>query len=246
MQLQMLRACLHLIERVPALTPAEETELCRQIELAHRALAAALLTVPAAARRLRAQCARVSDASGNGERPRRARDVVDTLRRLDRERCSEIVRRCVEAAVAVPRGGTADRVDLLASIERTQSAMPLRSMFVEELAADVVSRLEARQVRRVARRLKQLRELKWRLTEANLGLVVSIAARYRHADLPLLVLVQEGNRGLAKAVDRFEYQRGVDFPTYAAWWIRQSIRRAIRRYERDRSDAGACQAGLIA
>jgi RNA polymerase primary sigma factor len=70
-------------------------------------------------------------------------------------------------------------------------------------------------------------DLKRRLTEANLRLVVSVAARYRHGRLPLLDLVQEGNLGLMKAVDRFEYQRGFKFSTYAVWWIRQSIVRAI-------------------
>jgi DNA-directed RNA polymerase sigma subunit (sigma70/sigma32) len=246
MQLQMLRACLHLIEQLPVLEPAEETELCRQIELAHRALAAALLTVPAAARRLREQCSRVSGAPVDDGRPREARDIVETLGRLDRERCREIVRLRVEAAVPTRQGGPGNRADLLASIERTQSDMPLRSMFIEELAVDIVARCEAEQVPRVARRLKELRELKWRLIEANLGLVVSIAARYRHDGLPLLLLVQEGNRGLVKAVDRFERQRGVEFPTYAEWWIRQTVRSAIRRYDRERSDSGACQAGRIA
>jgi RNA polymerase primary sigma factor len=219
--------------------------VCRQIEVAHRALAAALLTVPAAARRLREQCARVSGVPVDDDRPREARDIVETLNRLDRERCSEIVRLRVAAAVPAQRGSTGNRADLLA-IEQTQSAMPLRSMFVEELAVDIVARSEAEQVPRVARRLKELRELKWRLIEANLGLVVSTAARYRHDGLPLLLLVQEGNRGLVKAVDHFECQRGVEFPTYAEWWIRQTVRSAIRRYDRERADAGACQAGRIA
>jgi hypothetical protein len=239
MQLQMLRACLHLIAQLPVLKPAEETELCRQIELAHRALAAALLTVPAAARRLREHCANVSGVPAD-DAGLEAHDIVETLGRLNRERCSEIVRLRV-AAVREQRGG-ADRL----AIERTQSAMPLRSMFVEELAVDIVARSDAEQVPSVARRLRQLRELKWRLTEANLGLVVSIAARYRHDGLPLLLLVQEGNRGLVKAVDHFEWQRGVEFPTYAEKWIRQTVRSSIRRYNRERSDSGACQDGRIA
>ena len=246
MQLQMLRACLHLIEQFPVLKPAEEAGLCRQIDLTHQALTAALLAVPAAARRLREQCALVSEGAGDEGRPRKARDIVETLGRLERERCSEIARLYVAAAVPEQRGGIADRAGLLASIERAQSAMPLRSMFIEDLAVDIVARSEAEQVPRVAHRLKQLRELKWCLIEANLGLVVSIAARYRHDGLPLLLLVQEGNRGLVKAVDHFECQQGVEFPTYAEWWIRQAVRSAIRRYDRERSDAGACQAGRIA
>ncbi len=90
----------------------------------------------------------------------------------------------------------------------------------------------ARRLEKVNAQLALYEELKKQLTNSNLRLVVSVAKKYRNRGMSFLDLIQEGSTGLMRAVDKYEYRRGFKFSTYATWWIRQSITRAIADHGR--------------
>jgi RNA polymerase sigma factor (sigma-70 family) len=229
------------IARVPLLNRRDERALCEQIEAAQLAVVAALLAVPAAAHRLAVMAAAVRRGTADPGtflqsiegRRLGTRDTTDALTRLTRARRQAAALASIDAELAaIPVSASraamhARAEQLLASISGTLASVPLRPDVVEALAAEAAADADGQAVRRVQARLDTLRELKGRLVEANLRLVVSVARRYRHANLSILDLVQEGNLGLMKAVDHFQYRRGFKFSTYATWWIRQAITRSI-------------------
>jgi RNA polymerase primary sigma factor len=136
-------------------------------------------------------------------------------------------------ALVAEMGHHGERITRLAEEARRGRTSTLRhARWPLEQEAGLPYRQLQAQLEQIERIDGSVRQAKRELMEANLRLVVSVAKRYPGSGLPLLDLVQEGNLGLMKGVDRFQYRRGFKFSTYATWWIRQAITRAIAEQSR--------------
>jgi RNA polymerase primary sigma factor len=125
----------------------------------------------------------------------------------------------------------ADIIGMVPEVTMVSTYMEIKKLFQTKEASKGGFDLEEQELKDILDQIKIGKkitdEAKYRMAKSNLRLVVSIAKRYTNRGLPFLDLIQEGNIGLMKAVDKFEYKKGYKFSTYATWWIRQAISRAI-------------------
>ncbi|MGP1930235.1 MAG: RNA polymerase sigma factor RpoD [Arsenophonus sp. ET-YP4-MAG3] len=175
--------------------------------------------------------------------------LVNNMRNMmDRIRVQErfIMKLCIEDC-KIPKknfitlfSGNETNVNWLASVKEMNKSYSQKLIEVEEGILRSLQKLQQieeetgltiEQVKDINRRMSigeaKARRAKKEMVEANLRLVISIAKKYTNRGLQFLDLIQEGNIGLMKAVDKFEYRRGYKFSTYATWWIRQAITRSI-------------------
>jgi len=223
------------ISSFPVLSKQEETTLAKTISNKKTELIKELLYIPFIQRKIY----ELSNLFSSN--PEKAKEILSDDEELDIEQIKEIFIKVSENVKKIMRRKKT-RKDILKTIFDIPLRDELTNMFIEELDhfkreikkgsdLQITTGMSNEEFLKHFKTIKQIfnefTEAKNKMIESNLKLVISIAKKYTGRGLTLEDLVQEGNIGLMKAVDKFEYKKDFKFSTYATWWIKQSINRAI-------------------
>ncbi|HOA83151.1 MAG TPA: sigma-70 family RNA polymerase sigma factor [Thermodesulfovibrio thiophilus] len=223
------------ISSFPVLSKQEETTLAKTISNKKTELIKELLYIPFIQRKIY----ELSNIFSSN--PEKAKEILSDDEELDIEQIKEIFIKVSENVKKIMRRKKT-RKDILKTIFDIPLRDELTNMFIEELDhfkreikkgsdLQITTGMSNEEFLKHFKNIKQIfnefTEAKNKMIESNLKLVISIAKKYTGRGLTLEDLIQEGNIGLMKAVDKFEYKKDFKFSTYATWWIKQSINRAI-------------------
>ena len=219
----------HLLELKGRKTAIEANRLEKRTTALIERIRTALIALPLGAMQISVIAQKIKEAAAIADRPaeilralaRRSERTPDDLQVILRH----LKPSARQAIINTARALKISSDDLLRRIEDLREARLSTNEVETQVGMNAIALLDVAD--RIKRGEWKAAEGKRLLIEANLRLVVSIAKRYTNRGLGFLDLIQEGNIGLMRAVDKFEYQRGYKFSTYATWWIRQSVSRAI-------------------
>jgi RNA polymerase primary sigma factor len=245
--------------RMPLLTSDEEYQIAKKIEEAQKKAKNILFELPQGvhelfgiARQLKKESVHIVDVINNidemnctkeDEEKHKKKTIssINAIKRLH-EKKEEIK----ELLPGTDKAGRKELADDLRKIEDKMEKIVFNLELTKKTLGEIIRRvvqqvrfMKAKEARIVERKLKELSEIedglktvRNRLVQANLRLVIIIAKKYLNRGLSFLDLIQEGNMGLMKAAEKYDYQKGYKFSTYSTWWIRQSVTRSIADYAR--------------
>jgi RNA polymerase primary sigma factor len=247
------------IGRVSLLTSEEEYDIAKRIEVGENKIRTLLFEMPQAiaelqdlAVQLKKGAVNVVDVLKNidelnytkkdeEQHKKKTVSLIGTLKNQFEKRL-DLRKQMRRASAVTKKQLEKKRVQAEAKIEETLVNLNLHKKVLDEITRRIIKQLkfmddgEARAIKanllEMERTERELKVVKNRLIKANLRLVINIAKKYLNRGLSFLDLIQEGNMGLMKAAEKYDYQKGYKFSTYSTWWIRQAITRAIADYAR--------------
>jgi len=229
----LVQAYFHSMGDISILTKDEETELAKRLEEGREIIRDIVTQMPIY-RKIEAtlETAEGAEEEENGEEDKPDEALISSLRILD-----GLMKKVEAVDRKISRYGTLKELRRLISDKKRKDVNPAKLLLLQKdiqteyrkVETEVGFRMEDLKAKwdRITKARALVTEAKNELITRNLRLVVNIAKNYVGRGLPLLDLIQEGNIGLMKAVDKFKYEKGFKFSTYATWWIRQAITRAL-------------------